>query len=810
MNDLRFALRQLGKSPAFTLVATLSLALGIGTNSVVFCWVQETLLRPLPGVARADAMVALCTTHGSETWDTVSLPDLKDYARLTNVFAGIIGSQVTPACLTVNEQAGWVYGQIVTANFFALLGVQPLLGRTFVAEEDLRPGGAPVLVLSETFWQRRFGGDPSVLGRVVDLNRNSFTIIGVVPAGFRGTMSGLRCDFWAPLVMHRQVANFGSLDARGDHWLHTQARLQPGITRAQAQAAVDTLASQLAREYPDTNRELGLRVLPIWKTPYGGQALLLPVLSLLLTVSAGVLLIVAANIANLLLARATIRRKEFAIRLALGAGRARLVRQLLTESLLLALLGGLLGTVAALWGARLLQFFMPPTHLPIGYKFAVDGGTLLFTLAVTLSTGLLFGLVPALQAPRLNLNAELKEGGRTSGGTLPHHRLRSALVVAEMALALMLLVGAGLCLKGSRQAQHVDIGFNPNQVLLAGLRVGMHGYDEARGLAFYRQLRQHLGSLPGVQEAALASWFPLGFEGGSGTSLEVPGYERKPNEDLSVPYAIISPGYFKTLEIPLVAGRDFTDDDDGTRTRVAIVNETTARKFWPNLDPIGRKFRVWGGQRELTVVGVARDGKYRFLGEPRRPFIYFAYQQGVWDLNLGVALRTEGDPLAFTGTVRDQVHALDPGVELWAVQAMTDYTQASFLAQRIASTLLVLLGIVALVLAAMGIYGVMAYLVSQRTHELGIRVALGATQSKVTALVLTQGLRLILVGLGLGLVGAVSLSHLLRSFLHGVSPFDPTTVLSVAALLTLVSLAACWVPARRAARVEPMIALRQE
>jgi predicted permease len=810
MNDLRFALRQLGRSPAFTLVATLSLALGIGTNSVVFCWVQETLLRPLPGVAQAERMVALCTTHGSESWDTVSLPDLKDYAQLTNVFAGIIGSQVTPACLTINEQAEWAYGQIVTANFFALLGVQPLLGRTFMAEEDLLPGGAPVLVLSETFWQRRFGGDPTVLGRVVDLNRTSFTIIGVVPAGFRGTMSGLRCDFWAPLVMHRQVANFGSLDARGDHWLHTQARLQPGITRAQAQTAVDTLASQLAREYPDTNRELGLRVLPLWKTPYGGQALLLPALSLLLTVSAGVLLIVAANIANLLLARATIRRKEFAIRLALGAGHARLVRQLLTESLLLALVGGLLGTVAALWGAHLFQFFMPPTHLPIGYSFAVNGGTLLFTLAVTLSTGLLFGLVPALQAPRLNLNAELKEGGRTSGGTLPNHRLRSALVIAETALALMLLIGAGLCLKGSRQAQHVDIGFNPHQVLLAGLRVGMHGYDEARGLAFYRQLRQHLASVPGVQEAALASWFPLGFEGGSGTSIEVPGYERKPNEDLSTPYAIVSPGYFKTLEIPLVAGRDFTDDDDSARPRVAIVNETTAQKFWPGLDPIGRKFRVWGGQRELTVVGVARDGKYRFLGEPRRPFIYFAYQQGVWDLNLGVALRTEGDPLAFTRTLRDQVHALDPGVELWAVQAMTDYTQASFLAQRIVSTLLVMLGMVALMLAAMGIYGVMAYLVSQRTHELGIRMALGATRSKVTGMVLTQGLRLILVGLGLGLAGALSLSHLLRSFLHGVSPFDPVTFLGVGALLTLVSLAACWVPAQRAARVEPMIALRQE
>ena len=810
MNDLRFALRQLAKSPGFTLVASLSLALGIGTNSVVFCWLQETLLRPLPGVHRAEEMVALCTTHGAEQWDTVSPPDLHDYGQLTDIFAGVIGSQVTPACLTVDQHAGWVYGQIVTANFFEVLGVRPILGRTFLAEEDLRPGGAPVLVLSESYWQRRFQGDPGVLGQVVDLNRHSFTIVGVVPARFRGTMSGLCCDFWAPLTMHRQVANFGSLDARGDHWLHTQARLRPGVSRAQAQAAVDTHAQQLAREYPDTNRELGLRVLPMWKTPYGGQALLLPVLSLLLAVSAGVLLIVAANVANLLLARATLRQKELAIRQALGAGRARLLRQLLTESLLLAAMGGVLGILAAFWGARLFQFFLPPTHLPIGYDFSVEGGTLLFTAALTLSTGILFGLAPALQTSRLNLSAELKEGGRTSGGALPHHRLRNALVVAEMALALMLLAGAGLCLKGSRHARHVDIGFDPQQVLLAGLRVGMHGYDEPRGLLFYRELRQRLASVPGVREAALASWFPLGFEGGSGTVVEVPGYERKPTEDLSTQYAIVSPGYFSALGIPLVAGRDFTDEDDSTRTRAAIINQTMAEKYWPGLDPIGRKFLVWGGQRELTVVGVARDGKYRFLTEPRRPFIYFAYQQGVWDLNLGVVLRTEGDPLAFTRALRDAVQALDPGVELWAVQAMTDYVEASFLGQRIVSTLLLGLGLVAAVLAAMGIYGVMAYIVNQRTHELGIRMALGATAGRILRLVLGQGLRLTLLGLGLGLAGAVCLTHLLRNFLHGVSPIDPATFLTVSALLALVSLAACAAPAWRAARVEPMIALRQD
>lgn len=810
MNDLRFALRMLLKNPGFTIVAALSLAVGIGANTVVFSWIQETVLRPLPGVAKPEELVVLCTTHGSEQWETLSLPDLRDYSGLTNVFNGIIASQMTPACLTVNGKAEWAYGQIATANYFDMLGVNPLLGRTFVAEEDLRPGGAPVLVLSEGYWRRRFGGDPNVIGQVVDLNRNSFTIVGVVPGEFRGTMSGLRFDFWAPLVMHEQVANFGSLNNRGDHWLHTQARLQPGVSRSQAQAAVDTLAKQLEQAYPDTNREIGLRLLSLWKSPYGGSALMLPVLSLLFAVSFGVLLIVAANVANLLLARATVRQKEIAIRLALGAGRMRLIRQLLTESLVLALLGGTLGVLAAQWGAQLFRAFMPRTYLPIGYEFAVNGETMLFTMALTLVTGIVFGLAPALQSSRLNLSASLKEGGRTSGAALPHHRLRSALVVAEVALALVLLVGAGLCLKGSRKAQALDIGFDPRQVLLAGLRIGMHGYDEERGMVFYRQLRERLAAMPGVKEAALANWFPLGFEGGSSTTVAVPGYERKPNEDLSIQNSIVSPRYFAALGIPLLSGRDFTEQDDTSHPLVVIINETMAKRFWPGQDPIGRKFTIWNGQRELTVIGVAKNGKYRLLSEPPRPFMYFAYQQGVWNLDLSLALRTEGDPITFASALRREIHALDPGVEVWNTIAMRDFSQAAFLGQKIVSTLLMALGAVALVLAAMGIYGVMAYVVSQRTHEMGIRLALGASAQRVIQLVLSQGMRLAGLGLALGLIGAVALSHSLTNFLYGVSPFDLVTFVGVMITLAAVSLAACLVPAWRAASVDPMTALRSE
>jgi len=810
LKDLRYALRMLLKNPGFTAVAVLSLALGIGANTTVFCWIQNVLLRPLPGVAKVEEIVALTTTHGAAMYDTVSLPDLRDYDKLTNVFAGIIGSQITPACLRVNDQPEWMYGQIATANFFEVLGVRPVLGRTFLPEEDQKPGGNPVLVLSHGYWLRRFAGDTNVLGRTVELNRHTFTIVGVAGPEFRGTMSGLSFDFWAPLSMHQQVANFGSLLNRGDHWLHTQARLRSGVSRTQAQAAVSTLARQLEQTFPDTNQEIGLRVLPLWKAPYGGQALMLPVLRLLLAVSVGVLLIVTANVANLLLARATARQKEVAIRLAIGAGRARLIRQLLTESVLLALVGGVAGVVLAYWATGLFAQFLPRTHLPIGYSFKLDAQTLAFTLVVTVIAGLLFGMAPALFASRPDLNSTLKEGGRTSGAGSPHHRLRSAFVVAEVALALLLLVGAGLCIRGFEKARRIDIGFDPNGVLVAGLRIGMNGYTQQSALVFYRQLRERLAQMPGVESVGLSTWFPLGFEGGPGLGVDVDGYARGPNEDTSVSYSIVSPKYFETLRIPLLDGRDFRDQDDGKSLGVAIVNETMAKRFWPGQSPLGRKFRVWGGRKELTVVGIVKAGKYRSLNEPARPFFYLPYQQGVWDLNLGIALRTNGSPLALLGALRREIRAVDPGVEIWASLSMSDYIQAAFLALRIAATFLVALGLVALVLAAMGIYGVMAYVVSQRVQEIGIRMALGAQTGDVLRLVVRQGMNLAVIGVVLGLAGALGVTHLLANFLYGVSPFDLGTFAGVSLLLGLVTLVACLVPARRATRVDPMVALRYE
>lgn len=804
--DLKFALRQLVKSPGFTAVAVLSLALGIGANTTVFCWIQATLLRSIPGIERPEQMVVLVTTHGSAVWDTASLPDLRDYAKLDKIFAGIIASQVTPACLTVDGHAEWIYGQIATANFFSVLGVKPVAGRLFQPDEDRKPGGDAVLVLSEGFWRRRFGGDPGIVGKIVDLNRHSFMIVGVAAGDFHGTMGALKMDFWAPISMHREVANFGSLTHRSDRWLHTQARLQSGVNLPQAQVAVDALGASLEQAYPRENQEIRLRVLPVWRAPYGGQSMLLPVMRILMAVSVGVLLIVIANIANLLLARAAYRQKEIAIRQAMGVGRLRLIRQLLTESLLLASLGGIAGVCLASWIVNLVVALVPPTYLPLGYDFKIDGTTLFFTLLVTVTAGLIFGLAPALQAGRRNLVETLKDGGR--GTSMPHLRLRSALVVGEIALALLLLIGAALCIKGFKQARQIDIGFKPDRVLVAGLRIGMNGYNVATGRAFYRQLEERLRAIPWVEEAALATWFPLGFEGGPNLPVDVEGYVRRPNEDTTIPYSIISPGYFATLRIPLVAGRDFNGHDDDKAAGVAIVNETMAKRFWPGQDPIGRKFRFWRG--EVTVVGVVRSGKYRSLAESPRSFFYLAYQQGVWDLNLGVALRTRGNPAAFAGALVDTIHSIDPGVEVWASLPMNDFIQAAFVANYMAALLLTLLGLVAVALAAIGIYGVMAYVVTQRTQEIGIRVALGAQMMDVMRLVLGQGLRLAGWGTLFGVLGALAVTHLLASFLYGVSPYDPAIFGAVILALSAVSLLACWLPARRATKVDPMIALRAE
>ncbi len=812
MNTLRYAFRQLIRAPGFTLVVVLSLALGIGANTIVFSWIDTILLHPLPGVRDGDRIVALIPTfEGGETGGhTISPPDIADYAALDNMFEGVIGSQVTPAHLRFEDQTQWVYGQIATGDFFRMLGISALpgLGRVFTPADADKPGGNPVLVIGEACWRNRFGADPDIVGREVELNQHPFTIIGVVPAAFRGTMSGLTADFWAPVTMHREVANFGSLDQRTDRWLHTQARLRPGVSIEQAQAAVGVRSRQIAETWPE-NRGQGVVLLPMWRTPYGGQAVFLPALRVLAVVGVVILLLVTANVANLLVARATARQQETAIRLAIGAGRRHLVGQWVTESLLYALCGGALGVMFTLWGASLFTIFMPDTPLPAGYDFTLNSRVLGMALGLSVLTGLIFSLAPAVFAARASVHDALRSGGRsgTQGGRA--HRLRNALVVGEIALALVLLVGAGLCIRGSQKAREIDPGFDPQGVLVASLRIGMNGYDEDRGLVFYQQLHQRLEAAPGVKSVGLTSWLPLGFEGGPAIGVRIPGYSPAPNENMVVPLSIISPGYFDTLRIPLLAGRDFTDADDRESGPVMIINQAMAERYWPGRDAVGQKVRTWRG--EATVVGIAATGRYRSLNEVPMNFLYLPYQQGVWDLNLGVALRTAGgDERSLLPVLRRELAALDPEVAFWSALPMTEYIGAAYLVNNIATTLLAGLGVIALLLAAIGIYGVMAFMVGRRLPEFGIRIALGAAPHDVAGLVLRDGLRLVALGLLLGALGAWGAGVGLASVLPGVTAHDLPALIGVAGTLTTVALLACWLPARRAMRVDPIEALRTE
>ena len=811
MNSVRQALRQFIRSPMVSAIAVLSLALGIGANAVVYSWLESIVLRPMAGVRDGDRMVVVLSTQGGKpVGHTVSPPDIASFAEMTDVFSGLIGSQVTPACMTAGKSTVWLYGQIGTGNYFDVLGVTALpgLGRTFGPGDADKPGGNPVVVLSERCWRQHFAADPAIVGREIQLNQHPFTVIGIAPASFPGTMGGLLSDFWAPVTMHREVANFGSLDSRNDRWLHTQARLQPGVTLEQAQAAIAVRAAQLAETYKE-NRNIGATVVAVGDSPYGGQAIFQPVLYVLAAVGLLVLLLVSANVANLLLARATVRQRDTAVRLAVGASRRHILGEWFSESVVLAVAGGALGLLVSMWATALFATFIPETPLPAGYDFTPSLRVLAAVAGLTLVTGLGFGIVPALHASRANVHEVLKQGGRSGGSGGSSARMRGLLLVTEVALALALLVSAVLCIRGSQRAREIDPGLDPRHVLVAGMRVGMNGYDEARALPFYRELRQRLSQAPGVEVAAMSSWIPLGFDGGPSVGTRIEGYTPAQGENMSIPYAIISPEYFAALRIPLLSGRDFTDADARDTQPVMIINRAAADKYFAGLNPLGRKILTWRGTAE--VVGVVETGKYRALDEPPMPFVYFAYQQGVWDLNLGPVVRArETDARALVTTVRNELHGLDPVVALWAAQPLETYIEASYLRHHIATVLLTGLGVVALVLAATGIYGVMAYHVSQRVPEIGVRMALGAQPRDVVRMILGTTLRLLAPGLVLGAVLAWWAGTILAHALPGVSATDVTAFVVVAVLLTTVAMLACWIPARRAAVVDPLTALRSE
>jgi len=815
--DIRYGWQQITKAPGTSLTAILSLAVGIAANTIVFSWLQTLVLKPLPGVSGADRLVVFTLQpRGSNMGHSLSDLDARDLAERGEIFQGVAMYGQSRLRYEDDRRRLWVWAQPVAGSFFSVLGVEAARGRVLPTAPLGRQSAEPEVVVSDRFWREVLGGDAGVIGRSVRLNRVPFTVIGVTPPGFQGAVGGLAFDLWVPVASTplMQAAD-GPLSSRGAPWLYAMARLRPGVSLREASEVTTVVSQRLEREYPDTNRGRSILVFPLWRCPYGSPGFILPLLRILMVVAALVLLLILANLASILLARASTRGKELAVRQALGASRLRLVRQILTESLLLALLGGATGALLSVWGVGLLRLVPPRTHLPVAFSLSLDPDALLFALALALVSGVVFGLSPALQLSRLARGGALKADGRTVGVGGGRRRLRQALVVIESALATLVLVGAGLCLKSFQSAQQIDRGFDPEGVLVARLTDTSDGRSAAESRALRRRLLDDLRGMPSVAEVSLAGWVPLGPQGIRGVGIQVDGYQPKPGENMGAAITVVSPRHLANLRAPIVDGRALAETDDEHGTEAMVVNQSMAQHFWPGRSPVGRHVRMWG--RRFRVVGVAQDWKHHDLREAPLPLVIVSYLQadlrgtpevGLRDTILFV--RSRQDPRHLAGALERRIQSLDPGLYVQDAIPMIEYIDIAVAPQRMAAVLMSSLASGALLLAFMGIFGVLAYVVSQRQREIGVRAALGASPATIIRLVLRQGLWLILPGVGLGLVLATSLSRVLSGFLIGVRPFDPAIYLAAAVLLAVVGVLACLVPARRALEVDPVTALRSD
>lgn len=795
--DIRFSLRLLAKSLSFTLIAIFTLALGIGANTAIFSVVNAALLRPLP-YKQAEQLVLVYTKTNKVARDSTAWPDLRDWQAQSRSFAALAAYVPQSVNLTGRTEPGRLVGGFVSADFFKLLGVEAAQGRAFLKGEDEK-GAAPVAILSYALWRDRFGADPKLLGQTLTLNNQLFTVVGVTPEGFRAPYSDV--EVWLPIQYHpsfssdRKMAN---LDVFG--------RLNPGVTRAQAQTEMETIAARLAQQYPETNKDRSVNITDL-------QALLVEGLKRSLLVLFGVvvcvLLIACANVANLMLSRVIARQQEFALRAALGASRLQLVRQLLTESLLLSLMGGGLGLLLGVWGMDALAA-SSAANLPPLVEVKLDWVVFGFTLGATILTSLIFGLLPALRFSRLDLNDALKDGSRTAGAGRGSQRLRGALVVTQMALALVLMVGAGLMMRSFLNLRGVEPGFDARNVLTLEYRIPRNKYPEPeQQWRFHEQVVARVHALPGVEAAAAVGAIPhSGNFGGSGFTLPdraTPPAGQEPRAQTNR----VDAHYFRTLRIPVLQGRVFTEQDQLKTAPVIVVNQTLVRRYWPNENPLGKQVRLLSPDVTASVIGVVGDVRHYSLDEPDLPQIYVAYAQQP-HIFASLAVRTAGDPLSLANAVREAIWSVDKEQPVWKIRTLEWLLQRSLGPQRFLLQLLGTFSLLALLLASVGIYGVLSYAVTQRTREIGIRAALGATGADILRLVLKQGVKLSLLGLSLGLLAALFLTRLMKGMLFGVHTTDPLTFAGIALLLALVALAACWIPARRAAKVDPLVALRCE
>jgi len=808
--DVRYSLRMIGKAPGFAMIAILTLALGIGANTTIFSWINSALLNPVPGLTSPSEVVALTLSKPGDNPFPFTYPDVEAVRDGQKSFTGITACNFALMSLTGKGKPERVWGMVASANYFEVLGVRPILGRGFLPVEDEKPGGAPVAMISYRLWQTHFGANPDIVGQVIEINQHPYTIVGVTPAVFQGSQTGVRTEIWVPIMMEEQLVPQG--DLLHDHhyfWLFAFGRLKPGVAPEQAQEEMTLRLKREAKNYPEEHKgHDSVTVYPLWRNPFGLNYFLSTLLPMLMAIAGLVLLLACANVANLMLVRSMARRREIAIRISLGASRWRLVRQLLVESMILALAGGVIALLITSWTAGTLMKFIPKTDFPVSLGIQVNRAVLLATLVISVLTGVIFGILPALRASGAAPVAVLKEDTGSASGGLRKARLASGLVVAQISLSLLLLICAGLFIRSFMSAQQINPGFNSHSVLIASYDLFTAGYSNASGAEFDRQLVAKLEALPGIQSVALSDRVPLGFGGGS-TSVKPEGYVSQANESMETQVAIITPNYFQTLQIPMVKGRDFTMQDMKNSQRVVIVSEAFVNHYWPNQEALGKQINSDLTHEWFTVVGVARDGKVNQLNEKPMPFLYLPLYQ-VYRPTMMVIVRTTGDPLAFGKTVDKTIHELNADLVVFDVTTLELREQIASFGQRVAGTFVGAFGLLALALAAVGIYGVTAYTTRQRTHEIGVRMALGAGKEDILRLVIGNGLRLTLVGVGLGLAASFALTRFLRSMLLGVTSTDVLTFSSVAILLCAVALFACFIPARRATGVDPMVALRYE
>jgi putative ABC transport system permease protein len=799
--DLRYGLRMLVKNPGFTIIAVITLALGIGANSAIFSVVNTVLLRPLPYKNPEElVMVWEDASHMGFPRDTPAAANYIDWRDQNQVFDDMAAMAQESFNLTGVGEPERLDGRRVSGSLFSLLGVAPQLGRAFLAEED-QPGNNRVVILSHGLWQRRFGSDPQIVGRPLSLNGESFTVVGVMPRQFQ--FPSREDQLWVPIAFDAKEAG-----NRGNHYLEVVARIKPGVETQQAQAEMDTIAARLAQQYPESNTRLGAVVTPLHEQVVGD---IKPALLVLFGAVGFVLLIACANVANLLLARAAVRQKEIALRLALGASRSRLTRQFLTESILLAALGGGVGFVLSVIGINVLKTFIPE-NISQAQAITIDGKVLLFTVLVSLATGLIFGLAPAAQASNFNLNETLKEGGRDSGAGGRGNRLRGLLVISEVAVSFILLIGAGLLINSFLRLRNVDPGYRPKNVLTMKVALPELKYpDKERRAPFYRELLRRVQTLPGVQSTAVASNLPLTYTGDS-IVIWVEGLaDPPPDQKPTIVTRVISPHYFGTMGIQLVQGRDFTAQDKTDSPGVVVISERTAHHFWPGENPIGKRLkpgtaaspRPW-----MEVIGVVKDVRQMELAAEPKLQMYLPHEQVNAFPPNALVIRTNVEPLSLAATVRKTVWEIDKDQPVSNVQTMEEIVSESVTRQRFSMLLLGVFATLALVLAAVGIYGVMSYSVTQRTREIGIRMALGAQRSDVLKLAVGQGLRLVSIGVVIGLTAAFVLTRVMSSLLFGVTPTDPPTFVTISLVLISVALLASYIPALRATKIDPMVALR--